>query len=64
MSIGGVMVGEKIANADSILGHATNALKAAQARGGNTIQLFDPAAEDKADTEAEIARLDHIKHAL
>lgn len=64
VSIGGVMIGEKIANADSILGHATNALKGAQAKGGNHLNLFDPAAEDKADTEAERVRLENIRHAL
>ena len=64
VSIGGVMIGEKIANADAILGHAASALKVAQGKGGNHVQLFDPAAEDKADTEAERVRLEAIRHAL
>ncbi|HET9483657.1 MAG TPA: EAL domain-containing protein [Xanthomonadales bacterium] len=63
-SIAVVMIGEKIANADAILGQATNKLKAAQAAGGNRIEIFDPAAQDKADAEAERTRLDEIRHAL
>lgn len=64
VSIATVMIGEKIANADAILGQATNKLKAAQAAGGNRVESFDPAAQDKADAEAERSRLDEIRHAL
>ncbi|HVF35485.1 MAG TPA: diguanylate cyclase, partial [Candidatus Saccharimonadia bacterium] len=64
VSVGIVMIGEKIANADAILGQATNKLKAAQAAGGNRIESFDPAAQDKADAEGERARLDEVRHAL
>lgn len=64
VSLAVVMIGEKIANADAILGQATNKLKAAQAGGGNRVEVFDPAAQDKADAEAERKRLDEIKFAL
>jgi len=59
-----VLIGEKIANADSILGHASSALKAAQGKGGRKVESYDPAAEDKADAQAERDRLAEIHHAL
>ncbi len=64
VSVAIVMVGEKIANADAILGQATNKLKAAQGAGGNRIEIFDPAAQDKKDAEGERQRLNEIKSAL
>ena len=64
ISIGIVLIGEKIANADSILGHASSGLKAAQAKGGHKIESYDPAAEDKADAQAEKDRLNDVHHAL
>lgn len=64
VSVGLVMIGEKIANADSILGHASSALKSAQLAGGNRVEVYDPAAQDKADVEAEKQRLSDIQHAL
>lgn len=64
VSIAVVMIGEKIANADAILGQATNKLKAAQATAGNRVEVFDPAAQDKADAESERKRLDEVRHAL
>jgi diguanylate cyclase (GGDEF)-like protein/PAS domain S-box-containing protein len=64
ISIALVLIGEKVANADAILGQASSALKAAQAQGGNQVRVFDPAAQDKADAEAERGRLDLIKAAL
>lgn len=64
VSLAVVMIGEKIANADAILGQAATALKAAQIAGGNRVQVFDPAAQDKADAEADRQRLEQIKGAL
>lgn len=64
VSVGMVLMGEKIANADSILGHASSALKSAQAKGGRSIEIYDPAAEDKADAQAERERLEEVNHAL
>lgn len=64
VSVGLVMIGEKIANADSILGHASSSLRAAQVAGGNRVEIYDPAAQDKADVEAEKQRLSDIQHAL
>lgn len=64
MSVGLVLVGERIANADAILREAATALKVAQADGGNQVSSFDPSAQAKADAEAEKTRLDQLKAAL
>ena len=64
VSVGLVLVGERIANADAILGHGASTLKAAQAKGGNRVESYDPAAQDKADAQGERDRLADIHHAL
>jgi len=51
VSIGGALIGEKNANAQVLLGQAQGALRTAQAEGGNRINIFDPAAQDKAAAE-------------
>lgn len=64
VSIGGVLIGEKNANAQNILNQATNALRAAQSEGGNRVNLFDPAAKDRADEEKSRHWLSLVKDAL
>jgi diguanylate cyclase (GGDEF)-like protein/PAS domain S-box-containing protein len=65
VSGGLVLVGERIANADAILGHAAAALKLARQSGNpNEVSIFDPAARDKADAAVERERLAQIKIAL
>ncbi len=64
VSIGMVLIGERIANADAILGNASSNLKAAQAAGGNKVKVFDPAAQDKADAAAEKLRVEQLQDAL
>jgi diguanylate cyclase (GGDEF)-like protein/PAS domain S-box-containing protein len=64
VSIGAVLVGEKIANAEAILSAASRALKQAQDAGGNRVQVHDAAARDKADHAAEQQRLAEIRAAL
>jgi diguanylate cyclase (GGDEF)-like protein/PAS domain S-box-containing protein len=51
VSIGGTLIGEKNANAQTLLGQAQGALRTAQAEGGNRVNIFDPAAQDKAAAE-------------
>ena len=63
-SIGVVYIGEKIANAQTIMGEAANVLRAAQNGGGNRVNVFDPAAQDKADAEKQRAWLNLVKDAL
>ena len=51
VSIGGALIGEKNANAQTLLAQAQSALRSAQGEGGNRVNLFDPAAQDKAAAE-------------
>jgi diguanylate cyclase (GGDEF)-like protein/PAS domain S-box-containing protein len=64
VSIGGTTIGEKNANAQSVLTQASNALRTAQTEGGNRVNVFDPAAKDKADEEKNRHWLALIKDAL
>jgi len=51
VSIGGALIGEKNANAQTLLAQAQGALRSAQAEGGNRTNVFDPAAHDKEAAE-------------
>jgi len=51
VSIGGALIGEKNANAQTLLAQAQGAIRSAQAEGGNRTNIFDPAAQDKAAAE-------------
>ena len=64
VSIGGTLIGEKNANAQTALTQATNALRTAQTEGGNRVNVFDPAAKDKADEEKNRHWLTLVKDAL
>ena len=64
VSIGGVLIGEKNANAQAVLTQASTALRTAQTEGGNRVSVFDPAAEDKADEEKNRHWLMLVKEAL
>ena len=64
VSIGAAMIGEKNANAQAVLTQASNALRTAQTEGGNRVNVFDPAAKDKADEEKTRHWLTLVKDAL
>ena len=64
VSIGCALIGEKNANAQSVLTQASNALRTAQTEGGNRLVLFDPAAQDKAHEEKNKHWLMLVKDAL
>lgn len=51
VSVGGVQVGEKIANLAQVLNRATDGLNSVAGLGGNGVQVFDPAAVDRAEEE-------------
>lgn len=51
VSVGGVQIGEKISGLSQVLTRASECLASAAALGGNDIQLFDPAAVDRAEAE-------------
>jgi len=60
VSIGGVQIGEKIANVAQVLARATAALESVSGSGGNRSEIFDPSAVDRAEQErieAWVARL-------
>ncbi|HVJ62129.1 MAG TPA: EAL domain-containing protein [Tahibacter sp.] len=64
MSIGGSLIGEKNANAQTILGQANATLRGAQSEGGNRVNVFDPAAQDKAAEEKQRHWLKLVQDAL
>ena len=51
VSVGGVQIGEKISGISQVLTRASECLASAAALGGNDIELFDPAAVDRAEAE-------------
>ena len=63
-SIGGVQVGEKIASVPQILARANSCLHAAIELGGNTAQVFDPGAADRAEEERIARWVARIREAL
>jgi diguanylate cyclase (GGDEF)-like protein/PAS domain S-box-containing protein len=64
ISVGGVLIGEKNANTQAVLTQASTALRTAQTEGGNRVNIFDPAAADKADEEKNKHWLMLVKEAL
>ena len=63
-SIGGVQVGEKIASVPQILAKANQCLGAAAELGGNSVQVFDPGAADRAEEERIARWVARIREAL
>ena len=63
-SIGGVQVGEKIASVPQILSRASHCLHAAVELGGNTLQIFDPGAADRAEEERIARWVERLREAL
>ncbi|HVV97388.1 MAG TPA: bifunctional diguanylate cyclase/phosphodiesterase [Rhodanobacteraceae bacterium] len=64
VSVGGSLIGEKNANAQTLLAQAQGTLRAAQGEGGNRVALFDPAAQDKAAAEKTKHWLSLVDEAL
>ncbi|HJW46907.1 MAG TPA: EAL domain-containing protein [Lysobacter sp.] len=64
VSIGGVQVGEKIANVAAILGKASQGLQSTVGVGGNRFELFDPSATDRAELERVAAWVQRIREAI
>ncbi len=64
VSVGGVQVGEKLANLSQALGRATDSLGQVTALGGNGLHVFDPSAVDRAETERVQRWLDLITRAV
>ncbi|MCF7220857.1 EAL domain-containing response regulator [Marilutibacter chinensis] len=64
VSIGGVQIGQKIANVSSVLGKASQGVLSAIGVGGNRIELFDPSAADRAEEERVQAWVGRIRDAI
>ncbi|MGQ0802202.1 MAG: EAL domain-containing protein [Pseudomarimonas sp.] len=64
VSIGGVQIGEKIASTPQVLTRAGQSLQAVGALGGNRIEIYDPAAKDRAEEERFQERIRQVEEAL
>lgn len=64
VSIGGVQIGEKIASLPQVMAKASQCLQSAEGVGGNRIEIFDPAARDRAEEDRIQAWVTRIKEAL
>ncbi len=64
VSIGGVQIGEKIASTPQVLAKAGESLQAVGALGGNRVEIFDPAARDRAEEERFQERVRQVEEAL
>ncbi len=64
VSIGGVQIGEKIASLQQVLGKASQAVNSSGSLGGNRVEIFDPSARDRAETERLAAWVKRIESAL
>jgi diguanylate cyclase (GGDEF)-like protein len=64
VSIGGVQVGETIASLSQVMGKSSQCLASCQGMGGNRVEIFDPAARDRAEEERIQAWVVRIREAL
>jgi len=64
VSIGGVQIGEKIASLQEVLGKAGRAVDSCVSLGGNRVEIFDPSARDRAETERIAEWVQRIQKAL
>ncbi|GAA5007139.1 EAL domain-containing protein [Pseudoluteimonas lycopersici] len=63
-SIGGVQIGEKIANVSQVLARANQGVQSALGVGGNRFEIFDPSATDRAEEERIQAWVARLRDAL
>lgn len=64
VSIGGVQISEKIASLQQVLAKAGQCLQSAGAVAGNRIEIYDPAARDRAEEERALRWVEDIRAAL
>ena len=64
VSIGGVQVGERIASVSQVMSKSSQCLASCIGMGGNRIEIFDPAARDRAEEERIQAWVERIREAL
>ncbi|MFZ2752977.1 MAG: EAL domain-containing protein [Lysobacteraceae bacterium] len=63
-SIGGVQISEKNASVSQVLAKANQGVQSAAGIGGNRLELFDPNAVDRAETERIQAWVERLREAL
>ncbi len=63
-SIGGVQISEKNASVSQVLAKASQGVQSAAGIGGNRLELFDPNAVDRAETERIQAWVERLREAL
>ena len=64
VSIGGVQVGERIASVSQVMSKSSQCLASCVGMGGNRVEIFDPAARDRAEEERIQAWVERIREAL
>ncbi|GAB2505690.1 EAL domain-containing protein [Arenimonas alkanexedens] len=64
VSVGGVQIGEKIASVSQVMGKSSQCLASCVGMGGNRVEIFDPAARDRAEEERIQAWVQRIREAL
>jgi diguanylate cyclase (GGDEF)-like protein/PAS domain S-box-containing protein len=64
VSIGGVQIGERIASVSQVMGKSSQCLASCVGMGGNRVEIFDPAARDRAEEERIQAWVGRIREAL
>ncbi|MCX7032893.1 MAG: EAL domain-containing protein [Arenimonas sp.] len=64
VSIGGVQVGERIASVSQVMSKSSQCLASCIGMGGNRVEIFDPAARDRAEEERIQAWVERIRDAL
>lgn len=64
VSIGGVQIGERIADVTQVLEKAHQGLQSSSAVGGNRIEIFDPSSTDRAEHERVKAWVQRLRQAL
>lgn len=64
VSIGGVQIGERIAQVARVLSKANESLNSAAGVGGNRVEIFDPSATERAEEERIQAWIAHVRHAI
>ncbi len=64
VSIGGVQVGERIASVSQVMSKSSQCLASCIGMGGNRVEIFDPAARDRAEDERIQAWVERIREAI
>lgn len=64
ISVGGSLIGEKNASTQDLLDQANAQLRSSQEQGGNSAEIFNPAAREEAEAERELRWKQAIEKAL